>query len=45
MALAVAGLGASGTTIIDDAELIMVSYPGFVEAMQRLHAKIYLEEK
>lgn len=45
MALAVAGLGASGTTVIDGAEVISVSFPGFVETMKRIHANIYLEEK
>jgi len=36
MALAVAGLGARGTTIIKDAEVADVSFPGFFEALKRL---------
>lgn len=44
MALAVAGLGAEGTTVISNAETISVSFPNFVETMQKLHANIHLEE-
>ena len=40
MALAVAGLVARGETIIDGAESISVSYPGFVEEMRKLGARI-----
>jgi 3-phosphoshikimate 1-carboxyvinyltransferase len=40
MALAVAGMIAEGTTIIDSAESICVTYPTFVESMQQLGANI-----
>ena len=42
MALTIAGLVARGETIIDGAESIPISYPGFVEDMRRLGAKIEL---
>ncbi len=42
MALAVAGLVARGETIVDGAESIPVSYPRFVEDMQKLGAKMEL---
>jgi len=42
MALAVAGLVARGETIVDGAESIPVSYPGFVEDMRKLGAKMEL---
>jgi 3-phosphoshikimate 1-carboxyvinyltransferase len=45
MALAVAGLGANGTTEINNAESITVSYPGFVKTMQKLKANIDVEEE
>ncbi len=38
MALAVAGLVAEGTTLIDDATCVADSFPGFVETMQQLGA-------
>ncbi len=44
MALAVAGLVARGETIVEGAERIPVSYPGFVEGMQKLGAKMELVE-
>ncbi len=44
MAFAVAGLVAQGETIVEGAESIPVSYPGFVEDMQKLGAKIELIE-
>lgn len=40
MALTVAGLQATGTTIIDDAEAISKTFPSFVAIMQSLGAKI-----
>lgn len=40
MALAVAGLVAEGTTLIDDAECMADSFPGFVETMQQLGASM-----
>lgn len=44
MAFAVAGLVAQGETIVEGAESIPVSYPGFVEDMRKLGAKIELIE-
>ena len=43
MALAVAGLIAQGETIVEDAECIGDSFPGFVERMQALGAEIEVE--
>ena len=40
MALAVAGLGAEATTVLDGAEAIDVTFPEFVELMLKLGAKI-----
>jgi 3-phosphoshikimate 1-carboxyvinyltransferase len=40
MALVIAGLCATGTTIIDTAEAVAVTYPSFVESMQQLGARI-----
>jgi 3-phosphoshikimate 1-carboxyvinyltransferase len=40
MALAVAGLAAEGTTLIDDAHCMDDSFPGFVETMQQLGASM-----
>ena len=40
MALAVAGLRARGTTVIDTAEAVAVTYPSFVESMQHLGVRI-----
>jgi 3-phosphoshikimate 1-carboxyvinyltransferase len=40
MALAIAGLAASGDTVIDTAESVGVTYPDFVEDMKALGAKI-----
>ena len=42
MALAVAGLVARGETIVDGAESIPVSYPNFIDDMQKLGAKVDL---
>ncbi|MGQ9788990.1 MAG: 3-phosphoshikimate 1-carboxyvinyltransferase [Candidatus Hadarchaeaceae archaeon] len=42
MAFAVAGLVARGKTIVENVDNIPVSYPGFVEDMRRLGAKIEL---
>jgi 3-phosphoshikimate 1-carboxyvinyltransferase len=42
MAFAVAGLGASGPVTVSEAEIIAESYPGFVETLQRLGAKVEL---
>jgi len=40
MALVLAGLCATGTTSIDTAEAVAVTYPSFVESMQQLGARI-----
>lgn len=40
MALAVAGLAAEGETTISDAEYVSVTFPNFVEIIQKLGAKI-----
>jgi 3-phosphoshikimate 1-carboxyvinyltransferase len=40
MSLAIAGLGASGDTIIDTAESAAVTYPGFVKDFKQLGANI-----
>lgn len=40
MALAVAGLVAEGTTLVDDAHCMADSFPGFVETMQTLGASL-----
>ncbi len=40
MALAVAGLAAEGTTLIEDALCMADSFPGFVETMQQLGASM-----
>ncbi len=40
MALAIAGLRATGTTTISTAEAVAVTYPSFVESMQQLGARI-----
>ncbi len=42
MALAVAGMTAEGTTIIEGAECIQKSFPGFVETMKNVGANIAL---
>lgn len=43
MALAIAGLRAAGTTMIDTAEAVAVTYPSFVESMQQLGARINID--
>jgi len=43
MALGVAGLVAKGETIVEGAESIPVSYPSFVEDMQKLGAQLKVE--
>ena len=43
MAFAVAGLIAKGQTVVDGAESIPVSYPGFVEDMKKLGAQFTVE--
>jgi 3-phosphoshikimate 1-carboxyvinyltransferase len=40
MALAVAGLVAEGETIVQNADCIADSFPGFVEIMQGIGARI-----
>ncbi len=45
MALAVAGLRANGTTSIENAESISISFPGFVETMQKLQANVQIEKQ
>ncbi len=42
MALAVAGLLADGLTIVEDADVIADSYPGFVTMLSRLGAEVVL---
>jgi len=42
MALAIAGMGCDGETIIDSAESISVTYPDFIKDMQSLGCKISL---
>ena len=42
MAFAVAGLAATGTTLIDDPGCAAVSYPGFHDALKRLGAPVTL---
>jgi len=44
MALAVAGLATEGTTVVQGAEAIDVTYPSFVEAMQGVGAHIEVIE-
>lgn len=44
MSLAVAGLAAEGSTTIDTAESVSVTFPNFVELMQALGASIRKEE-
>ena len=43
MALSVAGLVAKGETVVDGVESIPVSYPSFVEDMQKLGAQLKVE--
>jgi len=43
MALAVAGLAAKGPTVIDTAEAMSVTFPNFVELMQKCGAKMRVE--
>ena len=40
MALALAGLAADGTTTVTKAESVDITFPNFVELMQKLGAKI-----
>jgi 3-phosphoshikimate 1-carboxyvinyltransferase len=44
MAAAVAALVADGPTVIDDADNVATSYPGFAAAMTALGATIRVEE-
>jgi 3-phosphoshikimate 1-carboxyvinyltransferase len=44
MALAVAGLAAEGTTVIDKAESVAVTFPNFMELMQNIGANIRAED-
>ena len=44
MSLAVAGLSAVGPTVIEDAQELNESFPGFVETLQKLGAKIESHE-
>ena len=44
MALAVAGLGADGETVVEDADCINTSYPGFAAALNRLAGSPCVEE-
>ena len=43
MAAAVAGLVASGTTIVDDADNVATSYPGFADALASLGAQVRVD--
>lgn len=45
MALAVAGLAARGTTVIDTAEAAAVTFPNFVELMKKLGARMRTENE
>jgi len=45
MALAVAGLMADGTTRIDSAESVQITYPTFVSSMRNLGAQMSLQEE
>lgn len=45
MSLAVLGLVADGQVLIDNAEWIRTSYPGFIDDMRRLGANIYWEDE
>lgn len=44
MSLAIAGLVASGTTSIETAESVNISYPGFFDDLKRLGAKVETQE-
>jgi len=44
MALAVAGLSADGETVVDTANAVGVTYPGFVKDMQSLGAELTITE-
>ena len=44
MALAIAALGSKGTSVINNAETISVSFPNFIKTMQKLNANIKVEE-
>lgn len=44
MTLAIAGTRASGETIVDNAECINVTYPGFVDALKSLGADLTVED-
>ncbi|MGQ9731412.1 MAG: 3-phosphoshikimate 1-carboxyvinyltransferase [Candidatus Zipacnadales bacterium] len=44
MALAVAGLGAEGTTIVEGVEAIDVTYPHFIQAMQKVGADFVTDD-
>lgn len=44
MSLAIAGLVAKGETVVEDAEELEESYPGFVETLQTLGAKVETHE-
>ncbi len=43
MAAAVAGLAATGTTVVDDADNVATSYPGFAAALAALGAEVRAE--
>jgi len=43
MAAAVAGLAATGTTVVDDADNVATSYPGFAAALAALGAEVRVE--
>jgi 3-phosphoshikimate 1-carboxyvinyltransferase len=40
MALAIAGMGAAGETIVDTAEAVKITYPSFYHDFQQLGAKL-----
>jgi 3-phosphoshikimate 1-carboxyvinyltransferase len=44
MALAVAGLAARGETVVEEAECISASFPGFCESLRELGAEVVEEE-
>ena len=43
LALSIAGMLASGTTIIDTAEAVSVTYPDYVDAMRQLGANVRIQ--
>jgi 3-phosphoshikimate 1-carboxyvinyltransferase len=44
MALAVAGMGVDGTTTVDTAEAVSITFPNFIKLMQDLGANVQSDE-